>query len=334
MKKRTTIALLATLFILAGSASMGYVLFNPPMKWHSGDLARNISIRAGGHGSVNDGSGGVSAIEAAIASSWNGAVPGTLTSTTVEASPPASIGDGISTMHFNVAGTGCSGSCLAVTITPYPSTSAIETVNGVDFQKLDDADIFFNPSSKFYSSNEADGCKREYHIESVAVHEVGHLLALDHTPNTSATMYAYTDKCNETGVSLAADDIDGINCIYTNGAGCGSGCVANTLIVDRTECSSPPKGKNRGDFVVETWIVDNCGGPAAGATVTIDVTDPSGTPLTCSGDTSSSGRLACSLDNPPSGLYQSTVSNVSKAGHSWSGGECGSGACDCSITIN
>lgn len=333
MKRISVLLVAAAACAIAFGTAVAFVLFDPPLKWSSGDLPRNIAIDSDGHSSVADGDGGVSEIIAAIGSSWNAAVPGNLTSTSTEPSPPASIGDGISTMHFAVVGTGCSGSCLAVTITPIPPATPTETVNGTAFRLQTDSDIFFNPSTKFYSSSEPDGCRREAHIESVAVHEVGHLLGLDHTPITSATMFASTALCSEAGETIEQDDVDGVNCIYTNGYGCG-GCVADSLEVDRTECSSPTRGRNKGDFVVETWIVDNCGSPASGATVTIDVDSPSG-PLTCSGDTDGGGRLACALENPPAGTYNSTVTDVVKSGFSWTGAECNDAdePCDCSITL-
>jgi len=304
---RILVALLSTL-ILAVSFVSAFVLYNPPIKWLN--PPRNIQISNTGHSSVNDGSGGVNEIVGSVGASWNAAVPGDVTTTTVVSGPPASIGDGISTMHFNVVGTGCSGSCLAVTITPL-ATSGSQVVNGITFGGMTDSDIFFNPSAAFYSSSEADGCRREAHIESVAVHEVGHLLGLAHTPVSGATMFASTSLCSTAGESLATDDINGINCIYNNGFGCGA-CVQSTLRVDATNCFEPPNGPNKGDFVVETFIVDNCGNAAAGASVTIDIpVSPLG-PLSCSGTTSSTGRLGCALDNPPNGLYQSDVSAVSK----------------------
>ena len=72
------------------------------------------------------------------------------------------------------------------------------------------SDIFFNTRTKFYSNDEADGCKREIHIESVAVHEVGHLLGLGHTSVSGATMFPTTGQCSEIGETLAQDDIDAL----------------------------------------------------------------------------------------------------------------------------
>jgi len=336
MKQAKIIVAILISLVFAGGFVSAFVLFDPPLKWKV--TPRNIAINQSGNSSVNssNGDGGVTEIRAAVDAAWNGAGAGNVVSTTAVANPPYVIGDGISTMHFNVGGTGCSGSCLAVTLTQIPNGQfGGETFNGVNFEYMGDSDIFFNTRTKFYSSFEADGCRREIHIESVAVHEVGHLLGLGHTSVSGATMYPSTGQCSEIGETLAQDDADGINCLYNSSADCGQ-CVPSTLEVDSTNCDQPTSGGNAGDFVVETFIVDNCGGAVAGADVTIDIpTSPSG-PLSCSGQTSSTGRLGCALDNPPDGLYESLVASVSKAGLSWPGNECGGVGqppCGCSIEI-
>jgi hypothetical protein len=334
MKLRTAVLCLGAL-VAAGGAS-GFVLIgNPPWKWAQSKIPRNIVINSSGHSSVNDGSGGVTSIvdDLLAPAAWNGAGAGTLITTTLSASPPISSFDGISTMHFNVAGTGCSGGCLAVTFNPAPPATPTETVNGTTFVLMTDSDIFFNPSAKFYSDAEADGCNREYHIESTAVHEVGHLLGLGHTPVADATMFAFVNECDGAGSSLATDDINGINCIYNNGFGCNI-CTSSTLVVSRTECSIGTGGPNAGDFIVEAFIVDNCGNAAAGATVHMDVDSPLGA-LACESETDSGGRLGCALDNPPDGNYTSTVTSVTKTGFTWPGTECSHAdqPCECSLTI-
>ena len=334
MTPRSSVVALAAV-VTAGGA-LGFVLIgNPPFKWAQSALPRNIAVSASGHSSVADGDGGVGRIvsDLANAAAWNGAGAGTLITTTVDPAPPVSLSDGISTMHFNVVGTGCSGTCLAVTLTPIPPSVPTETVNGTTFVLMTDSDIFFNPSGKFFSNDEPDGCNREYHLESVAVHEVGHLLGLGHTPVASATMYAFVSECATGSASIADDDVNGINCIYNDGFGCG-GCAATNLVVDQTVCSIGTGGPNSGDFIVEAFIVDNCSGPAAGATVRIDVDSPLGA-LSCQAETDSGGRVACALDNPPDGAYTSTVVSVSKAGFAWPGTECSDPdmPCQCSLDI-
>ncbi|XP_031269746.1 metalloendoproteinase 4-MMP-like [Pistacia vera] len=50
-------------------------------------------------------------------------------------------------------------------------------------------------------------------LESVAIHEIGHLLGLAHSPNKEAVMYA-TLKPRDKKVDLALDDIQGVQALY------------------------------------------------------------------------------------------------------------------------
>jgi len=50
-----------------------------------------------------------------------------------------------------------------------------------------------------------------YDVETVALHEMGHALGMDHTPVSNAVMYAYFNGLNQTPVS---DDISGIQSVY------------------------------------------------------------------------------------------------------------------------
>ena len=115
---------LLALVLAAGSVS-AFVLFDPPQKWLQSSLPRTIQVSTLGHSSVNDGDGGLTELMDAIDAQWNSSVSGQpLIDMQLNASPPYSIGDGISSMGFNVSGTGCTGGCLGITIAPIAPGSA------------------------------------------------------------------------------------------------------------------------------------------------------------------------------------------------------------------
>ncbi len=68
----------------------------------------------------------------------------------------------------------------------------------------DAGDIVFNSNI-----NWAPG--RGYDLETVALHELGHALGMDHSSTTTAVMYAYYEGYNQT---LSSDDVAGIQSIY------------------------------------------------------------------------------------------------------------------------
>lgn len=76
-----------------------------------------------------------------------------------------------------------------------------------------DADIQFNGVGFTWS---LDGRRGTVDTQSIATHEEGHFLGLDHSTQMSAVMYAsYTGGIKRT---LTADDIAGVCAIYPSGA--------------------------------------------------------------------------------------------------------------------
>src|SRR5262249_51648636 len=65
-------------------------------------------------------------------------------------------------------------------------------------------DFVFNTAQTF-------NINTTYDLQSVAVHEMGHALGLDHSSDSTAVMYA---TYNGTKRSLSSDDISGIQAIY------------------------------------------------------------------------------------------------------------------------
>lgn len=80
-----------------------------------------------------------------------------------------------------------------------------------------DADIEFNPNYNFatYSPTPAN----HFDVQSIATHEIGHLIGLDHSGLTHAVMFPYGDTANAASQqTLAVDDMIGSEVLYGSSA--------------------------------------------------------------------------------------------------------------------
>jgi MYXO-CTERM domain-containing protein len=78
-----------------------------------------------------------------------------------------------------------------------------------------DADIVFNAYNFTWNTTGTGGGGSNVDAQSIATHEEGHFLGLDHTPTSSAIMYAsYSGGLKRT---LQADDQNGVCAIYPSG---------------------------------------------------------------------------------------------------------------------
>jgi hypothetical protein len=96
-----------------------------------------------------------------------------------------------------------SGSTIASTYWWYDGTN-----------KLVDADmIFYDGGFKFFTGS--TGCSGGFFVEDIATHEFGHFIGINHSADTTATMYAsYSGWCNTSWRFLAQDDITAVQALY------------------------------------------------------------------------------------------------------------------------
>ena len=224
--------------LLAGSLS-AFVLLSPRRWW---DNPPTLIVDDRGQASVVGGDHGLAATNSAINSNqaWNGAGSGNVINAIAGSVASWQLGDGIPMLSFEDPANGCKGTCLAATYTGFASPRGDGTYS------FDDADIVTNTRYNWTATSETDGCSGEAFVEGVMVHEVGHLLGLDHTNVVGATMYPSVSACNNGPATTEADDEAGLNALYsgTGGGGvctllpAGAPCTANSQC-----CSGSCKGK-------------------------------------------------------------------------------------------
>lgn len=89
-----------------------------------------------------------------------------------------------------------------------------------------DADILFSKAFKW--SVDVNGEEGKADLQSIATHEIGHLLGLDHPNNSDATMYWSALEGEIHKRTLAADDIQGICYLYYVPGKDGSSCLSSS----------------------------------------------------------------------------------------------------------
>lgn len=246
MKKNTQIAIASlAVTVFVSTAAFGYALLSPARRWFNADTPVRVNVDNRGIASVADSDHGVSAAVNGI-NTWNAG--GVNVVTAVSGSVAYRQGDGVSDMIFSDPLRICTGTCLAATLTGYYSTSTTGTCGSLNVVKVTDADVAFNLSYN-YTTVAQGSCSSEIYLESVATHEVGHVIGLAHSNTSSALMYPSVSYCNNK--QLASDDYSGRNALYNctlveggGGGGCkavGSSCTSNGDC-----CSNKCRGPNGG----------------------------------------------------------------------------------------
>ena len=218
MTVKTKWIIVAIVLLLMPAAAYTYTLLSPLRHWVSPPVT--ICVKSPGHASVADSDKGITATINALNDSgaWNGAGAGMVVNA-VECSSQWQLGDGQPTIAFDEVIKGaCSGTCLAATFVS--SYDCDPLVNG--FCEILDADVLTKKNKAdrnggpYYSLSESGGCTtgKEWNIEAIMVHEVGHVLGIGHSNVTGATMYPSISSCNAQSATIAQDDADALAQLY------------------------------------------------------------------------------------------------------------------------
>ena len=83
--------------------------------------------------------------------------------------------------------------------------------------RLLDADIEVNDSRFHFTACDPGECTVDFDLENTITHEMGHVLGLDHSADTSATMFASAPRADMSKRDLAEDDVTAICTVYPAG---------------------------------------------------------------------------------------------------------------------
>lgn len=144
-----------------------------------------------------------------------------------------------------------------------------------------EADILFNPTVTF--STETTTPSNRIDLQSVATHEVGHLLGLDHTNFVSATMFPTLIEGASFARVLTLDDAIGVSTLYPSAAFATRGSISGTV---RTTANAPVFGA--------IVVAVNANGQPVASTIT----DPDGRYTIAGLDAGSYTVFAEPLDQP------------------------------------
>ncbi len=208
MKNKTTLLVLTALAGLLAAASVwGFAFITDerdsgtplPLKWRPGSVA--IQIKLGSTANLSDGTSYNTSAQAA-AQMWNPHLGNLQITTTIAPEGPADENNSVNELVFasDIFGKAFDGNTVAVT-----------TVWSRGNERTR-ADILYN-SARTWDSY--DGPTRSaIDIQRVTLHELGHLLGLDHPDEAGQSVTAIMNSRISSLDSLAADDITGAQNIY------------------------------------------------------------------------------------------------------------------------
>lgn len=128
--------------------------------------------------------------------------------------PCALTADYQNVVSFRDCGSNCTGSCIGVTSSSYDlGNDYIAGARG-SLRRIDSDIVFGRQYSWITLPAALQGCSGRMIVQSIATHEIGHLIGIGHTNVAGATMFPSTTYCDANPASLAADDIAALVALY------------------------------------------------------------------------------------------------------------------------
>jgi hypothetical protein len=221
VRQRRALGVLAVLAIVvaASPAARGYATLGST--WPDGTISMHLQLTGGA--ALTDGSANYNASFASAMSTWNQSVARVQLAAANPATTARGDGDQINQVFFdsNYYGTAFGRDVLAITTRwTLGRTQRVE------------ADVVFNSAYTFDSYPGTIRPSGVWDIHRVALHELGHVLGLDHPDERGQTVVALMNSILGNRDALTADDIAGAQSLYGGG---GSGVSGNIAFPPRNE---------------------------------------------------------------------------------------------------
>ena len=152
---------------------------------------------------------------------------------------------GLTTNTASTSNDGANILCFGSLGAGYESTLALNTSWSTPQGQLVDSDIKFNTAFAWAT----DSSPASYDVQTIALHELGHALALDDlygSGDTAKVMYGYC-ALGEIKRALAQDDRDGITYLYSTG---GATTTTSTIKPTTTTTIPAPGGQCPAEYVL------------------------------------------------------------------------------------